>query len=255
MTENVFKQSEQTENTQVVEDFLAELVGEGKKFPDVQALAKGKWESDNYISTLEKKLDELRKDRDNRQTAQEIADQLRAQLTQAGKSDGESNQGNTNLGEETKDDQKTKGLSQEDLEKLLDERLNQREQQTRAQKNVAEVSQVLREKVGATANKWLQDRATELGVTVEYLQKQAEVSPKAFYNLVGLNAPQQRQGFTPPASSVNTGANLDSGTQVRNNAYYEKLFKEDPKLRFDPKITVQMHKDAMRMGAEKFWNT
>ena len=259
MTENVFKiDSTQTHeaNQQQIENYLEHYVGEGKKFKDVQELAKGKYEADNYIPTLEKKLDELRSELEKRQTAAEIADQIRSRLADT-KSTEVSNQGNTNLGETTQDDQTTtKGLSQEDIEKLLEERISQREKQSKAQQNIAEVSRVLNERVGATSNKWLQDKANELGVTVQYLQQQAEVSPKAFYNLVGLNTgTQQRQGFNPPASSVNTASSLDSGSQVRNNAYYEKMFNENPKLRFDPKITVQMHKDAQRLGLEKFYST
>jgi len=258
MTENVFKNdSSQTQlenQQQQIEDYLEHYVGEGKKFKDVQELAKGKYEADNYIPTLEKKLDELKAELEKRQTAAEIADQLRSRLAEQ-KTGDESNQGNTNLGENTRDDQ-TKGLTQEDIEKLLEERLIQREQQTKAQRNIAEVSKTLNERIGATTNKWLQDKARELGVTVDYLEKQAEVSPKVFYNLVGLNTEGQSQrGFNPPASSVNTAYNLDSGSQVRNNAYYEKLFKEKPSLRFDPQTTVQMHKDAQKMGLEKFYGT
>ena len=258
MTENVFQNDPERTNEQdrqqQIDDYLAHYVGEGKKFKDVQELAKGKFEADNYIPTLEKKLDELRAELEKRQTAAEIADQLRSRLADTKSTEG-SNQGNTNLGEKTQDDQtQTKGFSQEDIEKLLEERLTQREQQTKAQRNIEEVSKTLNERVGATANKWLQDKANELGVTVKYLQQQAEVSPKVFYNLVGLNTgTQQRQGFNPPASSVNAASSLDNGTQVRNNAYYERLFKENPKLRFDPQTTVQMHKDAQKMGLEKFY--
>jgi|DEB0MinimDraft_3_1074331.scaffolds.fasta_scaffold01585_7 hypothetical protein len=252
MTEDVFNQQpDDTTNTQVPEKFFDTLVGEGKKFKDPEELAKGKWESDNYIQTLEKKLDEFRKELDQRETAKEIADRLNAQLAnQAPSNEGSHQTPNENGG--GNDDlttQKMEGLSKEELLKLLDER----DRMSKAQQNRLEVSRTLSEKVGATAPKWLEDKARELGVTKEYLQQQAEVSPKVFYNLVGLNqsAPKGGTGFVPPQSSFNTQA-LDSGTQVRNNSYYEKIFKENPKMRFDPKLTVQMHKDAQKMGASFF---
>ena len=253
MTEDVFNQKDSGETRRDVENYLSELVGEDKKFKSPEDLAKGKWEADNYIGTLESKLDELRKELEKRETADEIADRLQQQFSNREASSRETHQ--TPSENARTDDQKNfEGLSREELVKLLDQRLEEREVVSKAQRNRAEVSKTLNEKIGATANKWLADRANDLGVTVQYLQQQAEVSPKAFYNLVGLNQQQGNVGFNPPSSSLNSGARLDSGTQVRNNAFYEKLFKENPKLRFDAKTTVQMHKDATRMGEAFFKN-
>src|SRR6266576_1462787 len=41
-------------------DYLTELVGEGRKFKDQQALAKSKYEADQYIEILKRRLDEGR---------------------------------------------------------------------------------------------------------------------------------------------------------------------------------------------------
>lgn len=257
MTDVFNNDDSDTTRQEQIEKYFDHLVGEGKKFKDPEELAKGKWESDNYITTLEKQLDTLRVELDKRETADEIADRIRSQLADRTPSNSQANQRGGENGDDDDDLNKTNkgfdGLSKEDLIKLLDERLEQKDKLTKAQRNRQEVTKVLEERVGATAKKFLQDKAVELGVSLEYLQQQAEVSPKAFYNLVGLNQQStQQRGFSPPSSSVNT-ATLDTGTQVRNNAYYEKMFKENPKLRFDPKITVQMHKDAQRMGLDKFY--
>lgn len=246
-----------TTRQEQIEKYFDHLVGEDKKFKSPEELAKGKWEADNYISTLEKQMDALRTELDKRETADEIADRIRSQLADRTPSNSQSNQSGGENGADSDDQTQTTqgfdGLSKEDLIKLLDERLDQKDKLSKSQRNRQEVSKVLDEKIGATAKKFLQDKAVELGVTLEYLQQQAEVSPKAFYNLVGLNQQgTQQRGFTPPGSSVNT-ATLDSGSQVRNNAYYEKMFKDNPKLKFDPKVTVQMHKDAQKMGLEKFY--
>lgn len=252
MTDDVFNQkTDETPSQQTPDKFLDTLVGEGKKFRDPEELAKGKWESDTYIQTLEQKLDSLRKELEQRETAAEIADRIKSQMANQTPSNRQPNPAGEENGGGNDDltQQKMEGLSKEELLKLLDER----DRSTVAQKNRIEVSRVLNEKIGATAPKWLADKARELGVTKEYLQQQAEVSPKAFFNLVGLNQTQAPSGtgFTPPQSSINTSA-LDTGTQTRTNKYYEKLFKENPKLRFDPKLTVQMHKDAQKLGESFF---
>jgi hypothetical protein len=252
---DVFNQENSGETQQEqIEDYLSHLVGEDKKFKSPEELARGKWEADNYIKTLERQMDEARKELEKRQTADEIADRIKSELAGRGESNQESHQTpEENNDSNNNDRNKLEGLSREELLKLFDERLSEREQKSKAQQNREEVSKTLSEKVGATANKWLQDKAQELGVSVQYLQEQAEVSPKAFYNLVGLNQTSSgNTGWTPPQSSTNTAGRLDSGTQVRDNAYYEKLFKDSPKLRFDPKLTVQMHKDAQKMGPDFF---
>src|SRR2546426_10450626 len=43
-------------------DYLAELVGDGKKFKTSQDLARGKFEADQYIEVLKRRQDEMRAD-------------------------------------------------------------------------------------------------------------------------------------------------------------------------------------------------
>ena len=57
-TTEVTTTSEQ--QTQTNDSFVTQLVGEGKKFKDYEALAKGKLEADRHIGEITKTLDELR---------------------------------------------------------------------------------------------------------------------------------------------------------------------------------------------------
>src|SRR5687767_13359404 len=43
-------------------NYLEALVGEGKKFKDLEALARGKWESDRMITHKNREFDQLRED-------------------------------------------------------------------------------------------------------------------------------------------------------------------------------------------------
>ena len=252
MTDDVFSGDTQATPTTETDDstsYIAKLVGDDKKFKDAEALARGKFESDTYIETLERKLDDINKELDQRMTAKEIADQIRSEMRpeqsseQAHQRDRENEQGNQN--------QANQNFSTDDIERLLEKKLEERSKTTRSQANIAEANKVLRDKIGATANQYLQGKADEMGVSLEYLKEQAAVSPKAFFNLIGLNQSQPTAtGFNPPSSSVSTP---DSGTSERTKAYYDKLYRENPKLRVDKKTTIQEHRDMQRLG-ERFFS-
>lgn len=249
MTDDVFSGTDQTQQTTQIDpdkSLVEQLVGEGKKFKDLEAMAKGKLEADTYIETIERKADELAKELEKRLTAEEIADQIRSQqqppVSNLNPNPGEveNSVGNQN---ETKPN-----FTTDDIEKLLEKKLEEKSAVSRQQANLAEVNKTLRDKIGATANQVLADKAADLGVTVEYLKEQAAISPKAFYNLIGLSQQQtQSTGFNPPSSSVTT---IPNGTTERNKAYYDKLYAENPKLRIDQKMTIQEHKDMLRLGSK-----
>lgn len=246
---DVFNTDPSEVQTQVLEDknYLEELVGEGKKFKDVGSLAKGKAEADAYIETLTRKLDALSEEVNKRKTAEEIADQLRSQMAGRSSSSQEVYQPPV----ENENDGQNK-LSMADIEKLVEERLKKDKELSKAQQNVNTVNERLVKEYGASAPKVLQDKAVELGVSVEYLKQQAQVSPQVFFNLVGLSGQKQVQAnFVPPQSSMNTASSEPSGT-VRNKSFYDKLYRENPHLRSDSKTTIQEHRDAVRLG-EKFY--
>lgn len=253
MTDDVFSGKDPAQQTPQIDpdkSYVEQLVGEGKKFKDAEALARGKLESDTYIETLLAKIDSVSTELEKRMTAEEIADQIRSQMQpnpsnqqELPNPDGENGQGNQNQNNKP-------NFTTDDIEALLEKKLEEKSAVSRKQANIDEVNKTLRDKIGVTANQVLADKATEMGVTLEYLKEQAAISPKAFYNMINLN-PQQTQGtgFVPPDSSVTTPP---SGTTVRNKAYYDKMYRENPKLRMDAKTTVQEHKDMQRLGVEFF---
>ena len=63
----------------ITENFLDHLVGEGKKFTDPEAMAKGKYESDRHVSNLEKQLAELKEDLDKATQMDEMMELIRNQ--------------------------------------------------------------------------------------------------------------------------------------------------------------------------------
>ena len=57
--------------------FLDQLVGEGKKFANIEDLAKGKLNSDEHIDKLENENQRLRQELDTRMTAEEVLAEIR----------------------------------------------------------------------------------------------------------------------------------------------------------------------------------
>lgn len=230
-------------------NYLEELVGEGKKFKSVDELARGKAESDAYIQTLTSKLDELRDELTKRKTVEEVADLLRSRQDKV-----PSNHAHDD-GDGEDEPVVPNSFKQEDIEALLEKKLQEKEAMSRAERNLNEVNEKLRNKFGDGASKVLMEKADQLGVSMEYLEAQAKANPKVFYRLIDLDRTTSSfTPHTPPSSSVNTVMSDGLGEGARTASYYEKLFKAQPHLRWDPKITIQQHKDAQRLK-EKFFDT
>ena len=155
-------------------DYVAELVGEDKKFKTVSDLAKGKVFSDVHISNLERTLAGLREELQTRKTAEELINQINLAKKPA---DGEripDNQDRLNANEPLKS-----GLTPEDVEALLSKRESQRIKES----NLTLASQKLREQHGEAAAALVSTKAAELGVSNSYLRDMASNAPNAFLAL------------------------------------------------------------------------
>jgi hypothetical protein len=77
------------------------------------------------------------------------------------------------------------GLSEEDIEKLLESKLTQRQQQELASSNLNSVVSTLKQRYGEHTQAKIQEKAAELGYKPSELQKLAEKSPKLVLSLFG----------------------------------------------------------------------
>ena len=243
--------TDQNGNPPIVEtptSILGDLVGEGKKFRDEEALARGKVEADAFIEKLKGENSEIRK------LMAGLAQQVETLSKKAefnSRLSGDDQ--NTNDPPVTRKDPVTPptvtapvGLSQDDVRKLMEQ---DRIDRTR-KANVAAVDAALIKEFGAEASNYITQKALELGVTKEYLTMTAEQSPQALFNMIG---------FTPNASRNPTLASRQPGyspstgngtTAIRDKAYYDKLMKTMGAVKFmyDKNIQVQLHKDMMALG-------
>jgi 23S rRNA G2069 N7-methylase RlmK/C1962 C5-methylase RlmI len=144
-----------------------------------------------------------------------------------------------------------KPLNEDELVERVIKAQEQRVATARAEANAKAVGERLVELYGSpdAVNKLVADRATELGVSVQYLQDTASKSPNAFYELMKLEtAPKQAAA---PRGDVNPAAltNHAPGVKEGSNAYYEKLRLQIGDVAYyKPKIQQQRFKDAQRLG-------
>ena len=230
-------------------DFFSELVGEGKKFKTPQELARAKAESDAFIERLKNENSGLRDELKTRTTLEEVM----TKLTQTQRQDPPSSQNNHN-GED--EDSKTTAITPEQIAKLVDEKVSQRESMRQAEANVAFVSNELKKAFGDSYVNRLQTEAQALGMSKEEVNRMAAQAPKALLRLLGADKapevrPQAPDVFTPPSSRVQSQS-AHTGATERTKAFYDAMKKQDANRYWSKEIQSQMHRDAVRLG-EKFF--
>lgn len=224
-------------------DYLAELVGEGKKFKTAHDLARGKAEADRYIEMLKKQNEDLKKEVNTRTSL----DSFKTALEELRKPAQVESQPLSPPGSQAPK------FDESSLEALVESLLQKKEAQRAQETNAQKVSRVLEENFGGNAQSVLNQKAREVGMSLSDLKEISLRSPQAFFRLVGAQEGAQRPANTGavPSGSVN----LDSPTQispVRGKSYYERMKREQPTLYNDPKTTSAMIQDMARMGRDKF---
>ena len=226
---------------------LEQLVGEGKKFGEVEALAKGKLESDAFVTRLQTELAELREDMQGRLRMEEFIEEMRqTQAQENGNQQVVSNGGVQNHQEPSQENQHAPlgvpNLSQEEVLNLVNSTVNQREQERIRSANRSESLDALHKVYGGTTQAMLSQKVSQLGISEERLDDLAATSPAAFKELMGLNTPiKSSDGTAPPQSTLSTSALLASSNQFK---------KIDPE---NPKTMADFH--AMRRTNPKRYNT
>lgn len=214
------------------------LVGEGKKFKDDEALAKGKLEGDRHITTLEAELATLRTELNKRKTLEEVVEQIKSARVQP---DSGNNQ--KPIVPETPSDA---GINnKDDILKLVNQTINQQKTIDQARLNVETVRSELHKVWGDAYPEKLAQATKELEVSKEFLASMAETNPKAFLKVVQGAVPPRAGDpniSSPPRNSATPSANnLVQGTF---KTYMEEQ-KKNPKLRYDRDYQAKLHREAL----------
>ena len=245
MTENLLDGAPDSgDNSDPGSNYFEQLVGEGKKFKDPESLARGKFESDNYIRHKEQQYDELRADYlklreeyNAGQRLQTLIDQLSTQQQQQLASS---------------DNTQANGVQQaqidpKQIESLVSSKIQEHEITKMQMENFNAVRNKLVEQYGENYQNVLKKQVSDLGLTEAEVNEMAKRHPKVLMRTLGLDQPAQRQDFQTPTRSSQSSF-TPTGAPKRTWSYYQKMKKENPKQYTDPKTQVQMHKDAIAMG-------
>lgn len=112
--------------------------------------------------------------------------------------------------------------------------LSARERQQREQDNFNKAVEDLQSIYKDRYAEVVRDRASELGMSVEDMDRLAKTSPRALMELV--RGDKKTSSNAPSSSSVNTGINFGDPTDL---SYFSKLRKEDPKAFYSSEVQKQ----------------
>jgi archaellum component FlaC len=235
MAEDIFNPENATPSSENV--YLDEYVGEGKKFKDINELAKAYANADKFIPELKSEL---------QNTREFIADKL--------EKIAERNQAIPPVPPvETRDSQpapvappKEDG---EDLDTRIVRALELRDTQARLQENANIVQDVLVEHLGTVekAQEAVINRARELGMLPTDMKELAAKSPKAFLTTMGIDPNVKPASSSTPNPSSDVDANrLASMNSIKANTYryFDELRKSNPSVYWKPQTQTAMHKAA-----------
>lgn len=232
---------------QTTENWLEKVVQEkGDQWSDPNVLAKGYANSQAMIEQLKKTNEELLEDLGKKNYTEELLEEIRKGKAQPpagepnGKDSGTTPNGNT--------DQQ---VSEENVKRLIEQTLTQREKDNTAQENLRLTDKKLQELFGTEVQKIVDQRSQELGMSKERLQELASESPTAFFKLIGEEPKELKKSVFN--SSVNTSAGFMDRPATKDWNYYQKLRRENPNMYYSPKVQNQLLKDRLEQG-DKFGN-
>lgn len=226
---------------------VEDLVGEGKKFKSVEDLAKGKVMSDRFIEQLKQEAEDLRNELKTRITLEEFMTKVNTPATTQN-TDPAHNQNPAS-------EKPTSAMTPEQLEQLLDKKLQERESANVQRQNLNAVKQRLQEAYGPNYVTTLDEKAKSLGLSRDFFNNLAATQPNALFAMLGVDRQKRQEPglFTPPPSSASISSR--SNTPVdRTEAFYNNLKKTNPTEYWSASTQAQMHRDAIRLG-EKFFSS
>jgi|SRR5882762_8149146 len=218
----------------------ADIIAKWKDKP-VDELLKAKAQSDLYIKTMEAKLDSVSKDYIAIKEQQQTGTQLKDLLDRL---DNPNRQLEQNTNQNVQNDT---GIKPEDIEALIAKKLTDHQLQLKQNDNFNSMQAKLKETLGSDYANSYKQRLDTLGLTREFADDLARNHPTVFVKTFGLDEQRQTNNQPLPRSNVRQ-ASFAPNTPKRDWAYYQELKKTNPRMYLDPKLTLQMHDDAIALG-------
>lgn len=220
-------------------NYLEEYVGEGKKYANAEELAKSRAHADAHIARIEDEQKRLREELATRLSYQDFLDQIKSMPL---------NSQQTPPADDQPGDKSV--LKPEEIERLVDQRLQTAEANRTANQNINTVVTKLQEVYGPNYAQHLKRQAAELGMSEQEVNTLAGRNPKALLKLLDVGEQKHTNIFQAPPRTQST--TLPS-TQKRGDSYYEKIRKEDPNLYWTPQVQNELFASLKELGAEEFY--
>lgn len=219
----------------------------GGKFYDqdpavmAEKIAKSKWDSDNYIKTIEAQKDEMREELlrskeeyNKRAKLEELIDQLSQRQEQ-----------NHNT-PEVKDVK----LPEFDAKRIEDLVSNKLQAMTKAQKedeNFNFVQQRLTERYGSNYQNVLKEHMTSLDLDASTVNEMARNKPNTLLKILRTTeAPKSDPFSAPPRNNVQSFR--PGAPKEETWTYFQEMKKNDPKAYFSKSNQLRMHDAAVKLG-------
>jgi hypothetical protein len=205
-----------------------------------EELEAAKAESDLYITTLTAKLDSISKDYIAIKEQQQTGTQLKELLDRL-------DNPKTPLVEHQPNVQTDTGIKPEDVEAMIAKKLTDHQLQLKQQDNFNSMQAKLKQNLGDEYSSAYKQRLDTLGLTKEFADDLARNHPTVFIKTFGLDEQRQTNTQSLPRSNVRQ-ASFAPSTPKRDWNFYQEMKKTNPRMYLDPKITLQMHDDALALG-------
>jgi hypothetical protein len=242
MTDSLFDQQEQSEpQIDPNEKYYEKLVGPEAKFKDQEALAKGKWYSDQMIEIQNKRMDQMREQILKQDAELKAAKRLEDILDQL------DTKASTPIEEPKVDVRDNRpAISPEDIDERVAKKIAESKAADRARENFNTVMSKLKERYGTNYRDVLVEKTEELGLTADDINALARKSPSAFFRTMGLDQmPTLPPNQSPPRT---TSQFAPMSAPKKTWTYYQQMFKKDPKLYYDAKVTNEMVQSMTELG-------
>lgn len=218
-------------------DYVAVLVGEGKKFKDLNALAASNMHKDTFIQKLIAEKRALEAEVTQRQSVEDIFNKLQKREPTGG-----------NLPPENRQESGT-GPTKEEIERIVLDALGTKTKEQTEAANLQIVQTTLSEVFGQNFQTEARKRVKELGLGEDFAASIAKSNPTAFLKLVGADTPVSKDLTVPPRTQV-TGP-IKAPSHEKTYSYYENIRKTDP-ARYRT-LQSEMFQQAKKLG-DAFYN-
>ena len=226
--------------------YLDALVGEGKKFTSHEALARGKYESDLYVTQLQSENAGMRATITEQESVSDLLDKA---------FEGQAAAPKEPVPGEPVSDPAAPSITQEEISKLVETQVNSRLNADQKMANIKTCHDAAKAVYGEDYVNVLSDRAKVLGLGQKFLEGIAADQPAAFMKLlVDEKAVASATPATTPAPlPLGTVQTSVPGIQTKDFKFYQAILAKDKVEYWSRAVQMEIYAAAKAQG-ESFYD-